>query len=285
MARKAEMPELEDEMRQKEEEESSLALAAPTMDDLPVRSYHPGRLLTFFANAQPAGVTYMRVSGPGTVDPNSGLFSWMPPLTQTGAQTVVIRATNAAGSDQKSTTLNRANQPPVLDFIPDRTAHPGRQLSFYCNAMDADGGDTISYSVSSGVGTFNNPQTPLFTWTPPQNQTSAVQVTVRATDGPGDFVEQQFTINMSNQPPFIDFLPDRNATVGNLLTFHVNAFDPDNDPLMFTFVGSFPAGASVVGGVFSWTPFNGQQGTYTFTVQATDPSGATYQRQFTVIVS
>ena len=198
MARRVEdrvVPEREDDMRLKEEDESGTLLAATTMDDLPVRSFHPGRLLTFFANALPAGATFTLVSGPGNVDPNSGQFTWTPPPTQTGSVTVTIRASNAGGSTQKSTTLNRANQ-----------------------------------------------------------------------------------------APFIDFIPDRNGTVGSLLQFRVNAFDPENDSLQFSFVGAPPAGASVDGGLFSWTPMGGQNGTFVITVQAMDTCGATYQRQFNVIV-
>src|SRR5262245_26331798 len=136
MARKVDIPEREDEMRQKEESEANLLLVAPTMDDLPVRSYHPGRILTFFANPFPTAATLTLISGPGTVDHNSGQFSWNPPLNQTAAVTVVIQASNATGSVQKSTTLNRANQPPVIDFIADHTAHPGRQFSLFINAVD-----------------------------------------------------------------------------------------------------------------------------------------------------
>src|SRR6516162_9063508 len=88
VVRKVDVPEREEEMRLKEESDAVTQLVAPTMDDLPVRSYHPGRLLTFFANAFPAGATFTLVSGPGTVDQNSGQFSWNPPLNQTAAVTV-----------------------------------------------------------------------------------------------------------------------------------------------------------------------------------------------------
>jgi len=283
VVRKVDVPEREEEMRLKEESDAVTQLVAPAMDDLPVRSYHPGRLLTFFANALPAGVTYSLVSGPGNVNATTGQFSWTPPLTQTGAVTVTIRATNASGSDQKSTTLNRANQSPAMDALPDRTAHPGRLLSFTATAVDADG-DAITFSLVSGPGIVNA-QTGQFTWTPPFNQTSSVQVTIRASDCCGDSCQQSCTITMSNQAPFIDFLPDRQGAVGSLLQFHVNAFDPDNDGLQFIFVGQPPQGATLDNtGLFSWTPAGGQNGTWTITVQVTDSCGATYQRQFTVTV-
>ena len=282
MARKVDIPEREDEMRQKEEGEASFLLVAPTMDDLPVRSYHPGRLLTFFANAFPAGATFTLVSGPGTVDQTTGQYSWNPPLNQTAAVTVVIQASNGAGSTQKSTTLNRANQPPVIDFIADHTAHPGRQFSLFINAIDPDG-DPVTLSVVGGPGGMNGA---LFTWIPPLNQTGSVPVTIQATDAPGDSVQQQFNINLANQAPFVDSIPDRNATVGNLLQFRVNGFDPDNDPVQYRLVGMYPAGAQLTAaGVFTWTPAAGQTGTWPFTVQATDACGVTCQRQFNVIVS
>ncbi len=75
------------------------------------------------------------------------------------------------------------------------------------------------------------------------------------------------------------------ASVGNLLSFNVNAQDPDSDPVTLT-AFDLPSGASFspsnpvtgsggsVSGTFNWTPSSSQTGDYTVRFQANDDQSA-----------
>ena len=66
-----------------------------------------------------------------------------------------------------------------------------------------------------------------------------------------------------NQPPVFNPINNRSATEGNLLQFTLSAIDPNNDSLTYT-ASNLPQGASFnpVTHTFSWTPAQGQAGTY-----------------------
>lgn len=66
-----------------------------------------------------------------------------------------------------------------------------------------------------------------------------------------------------NNPPSIIGLSDKTVYVNNLLSFQVNAKDPDGDKLSFS-ASNLPTGAKFnqQTGVFSWTPSSNQAGIY-----------------------
>jgi hypothetical protein len=71
--------------------------------------------------------------------------------------------------------------------------------------------------------------------------------------------------------PVLDNIGDKTIFVNNLLTFTINATDPDGDPITFS-VQNLPSGAAFQGQTFSWTPTGGQVGTYQVTFIAGDGS-------------
>jgi len=69
---------------------------------------------------------------------------------------------------------------------------------------------------------------------------------------------------------------------GTLLTFHVNAFDPDSGDVVTLSMVSGPSGATFVGNQFSWTP--SYAGEYTVQLQASDGKGGFDTRNISIIV-
>ena len=143
---------------------------------------------TFTADDPDAGdtLTYTLVTqnlpGNPSINAQSGVFTWTPPASAAEMEfQVIIRATDLAGaSDDALVSINvldsgpggggggggSANQPPVVEAIPDQTATVGTALSFMVNATDPDG-DALEYFLDP-TGPFSATLTTagVFTWTP-----------------------------------------------------------------------------------------------------------------------
>ena len=149
------------------------------------------------------------------------------------------------------------NNPPVLGSIGNKSATVGNQLSFQVSATDADG-DALTYSASNlPAGASFNPATRTFTWTPAAAGTYH-NVHFEVTDGT-DTDSEDITITVTggggNQPPVLASIGNKNATVGNQLSFQVSATDADADALTYS-ASNLPAGANFNPGTrtFTWTP-------------------------------
>ncbi|NLG11279.1 MAG: cadherin-like domain-containing protein, partial [Coriobacteriaceae bacterium] len=89
-----------------------------------------------------------------------------------------------------------------------------------------------------------------------------------------------------NQPPVINTIGTKTATLGSLLQFQIVATDPDDDPLSFMLM-SYPAGADIISnsGVFSWTPtLTFPYDTYPVRVQVSDGRGGVTEQTFTILI-
>ena len=66
-----------------------------------------------------------------------------------------------------------------------------------------------------------------------------------------------------NKPPVLASIGNKNASVGNQLSFQVSATDADADPLTYS-ASNLPAGANFNPGTrtFTWTPTAGQVGSH-----------------------
>jgi hypothetical protein len=181
------------------------------------------------------------------------------------------------------------NQNPVLDQPPNRTVVVGGSVSFYANAFDPDF-DPITYSlVSPPLGAMINASTGQFSWVPQCAHVGNNTIRIRADDGQGGSDEKTCTVTVTNAAPSIDPVPNRQAKVGFMLSFHVNATDdrPPPQMLIFSLQGTPPLGATINQGTgqFTWIPAANQVGNHTITVRVADPCGLTFDRQFGVAVS
>ena len=88
----------------------------------------------------------------------------------------------------------------------------------------------------------------------------------------------------SNLAPSISSMPITTGSEGSNYSYTVEATDPENDTLSYTLNG--PDGMSIDdNGLVTWEPDYNTAGSYSVTVTATDPGGATDQQSYTLYIT
>ncbi|HUU19401.1 MAG TPA: putative Ig domain-containing protein [Sedimentisphaerales bacterium] len=161
------------------------------------------------------------------------------------------------------------NPPPVLQAIGDKSVDENVTLTFNINATDPNG-EPITYSAQSfPSGATLDSQTGDFAWMPSYTQAGSYQARFIASDGNSNDSETiTITVNNVNRPPVLGAISDQSVDENDLLSFSVNATDPDGQTLTYS-VSSLPNGA-VFASPFTWTPSYDQAGTYLVTFTADD---------------
>jgi subtilisin-like proprotein convertase family protein len=169
--------------------------------------------------------------------------------------------------------------PPQLAAIDPITIVNGRPLTIPVTATDPADNDPITLTAANlpGNSTFQaNGSTGTFNWAAAApNGTYTPRFT--ATDKDGS-TTQTVTINVvSNTPPTLAPIGDKNVIVSNALTFAVTATDPiGNDPITLT-AANLPPGATFNAtggnGTFTWSNAS-PVGVYPVTFTATDMAGS-----------
>ncbi len=231
---------------------------------------------TLTATGLPSGATFTD-NGNGT-----GTFDWTPTYTQAGAYNVTFTASDGSLTDDEvvAITVNDAgNQAPVLAAIGPKSTTEDVLLTFGVSASDPDETTPSLSATNLPAGasfTDNGDGTGTFTWTPTFAQAGVYNVTFTASDG--SLTDQEIvtiTVNESgNQAPVLAAIGPQSTTENILLTFAVNASDPDGTTPALSATG-LPTGASFTDngngtGTFTWTPSFAQAGVYNVTFTASD---------------
>lgn len=226
--------------------------------------------LTYSASGSPFSGTGTRA----TFDPSTRKFTWTPDETQAGSYYPVhFEVTDAGGlSASEDITIivsdSGTNGAPVFDPLLDKYTKVGKTLSFVVIARDPNN-DPVTYSASNVPANANfDSVTHSFTWSPQAGQEGAVEVTFTASDGTNT-ATKKIWISVSPfgtpdlEPISEQFVPygEAHIRVGQTLSFKINATDPNSLPLTYS-VESNPSGSHLVGQAFTWTPVDGQDGTY-----------------------
>ena len=247
----------------------------PVLQAIGDKSVDENVTLTFNVNATDPNsepVTYLAQSLPSgaTLDPQTGDFDWTPSYSQAGSYQVRFIASDGNSHDSETITItvNNVNRAPVLGAISDQSVDENALLSFSVSATDADG-QALSYSVSGlPSGAVFASQT--FTWTPSYDQSGAYPVTFTADDGQAQDSETiTITVINVNRAPVLAAIGNRTAYADVLLTFTIDATDPDGDAITYS-AGTLPSGATFTDQDFNWTPSQSQTGSYAVTFTATD---------------
>lgn len=153
-------------------------------------------------------------------------------------------------------------------------------LTFSVSATDPDG-DPIAYSAT-GLPSGASFSGRTFRWTPTYGQAGNYQVTFTASDGQNqDSATITITVVKVNRAPVLGEIDDRFIDQDQSVAFPLAASDPDGDSLTYSASG-LPAGASLTGGSFSWTPSASQVGSHNITFVVSD--GDLQDRQSVTIV-
>ncbi len=163
---------------------------------------------------------------------NNGLFSVQPAISPTGTLTYTPSAnsngnaivsvylqdsggTANGGTDQSgmqtfTLTVTSVNDPPVLNFIGNKTVDERSALSFIATANDSDvPPDLLTYSlVGAPTGASINASTGEFTWTPDETQgPNTYTFTVKVIDNGTPILsdEEEITVTVYVNQPVADF--------------------------------------------------------------------------------
>lgn len=195
------------------------------------------------------------------------------------------RHVSVLSNGASGTTATTGNHAPVLMPIGDRSVLETETLTFPISATDADN-DPLTYSATNlPAGATFTAATRTFTWTPTSLQRGRYQVMFQVSDTRVS-VSETITITvrrLSNQAPVLAAIGDKSTNEGTSLDFTLSATDADGDPLVFSATG-LPRGASLVNGVFRWTPNYDQAGSYPATFTVSDGE-LTDSEQITIVVA
>jgi hypothetical protein len=151
---------------------------------------HCGTLQATVVAEDPEGdpFTYELVSGPGSVDPNTGVWTWNPTLADVGvAQTVQIRGNDGQPGEICEFNPVATNLAPAITNCPvnNISAQVGAERTLDLNATDNCPGDPLNWSVgSTSTGVYGIDANGVLSYTPdPSEDGMEVCFDVTASDG------------------------------------------------------------------------------------------------------
>lgn len=254
-------------------------------------------LLTFdIDTASPvsqSGLQFQLLKGPQgmTIDPVTGVVTWMPNELQVGTISATVMVTDAEERRNRHTfcvSVIDPNAAPVIAAFADQTILVDEPFSFTVDAGDPDPGDSLIYALDAApAGMTIQPESGLVEWLPTSGDVGSVPITVRATDDHGRFDRESMTLTVvvDNAPPLLDPLADRGARPGVAMQVGATASDPDDAVLAWRLLDA-PAGMTIgsTNGLISWTPALQQLGVHPVLVEVADPLGFSDMAGFEVHV-
>ncbi|MFJ5434119.1 putative Ig domain-containing protein [Pectobacterium sp. CHL-2024] len=242
-------------------------------------------------------------------NPTTGTFSGTPANGDVGGLTIKVTATDGSNASVSTTfglTVTNVNDAPVVATpISAQSVAQDGSLSFTVPAgtfTDPDG-DTLTLSATLADGTALpawlsfNPATGTFSGTPANGDVGSLTIKVTATDGSSASVSTTFGLtvtNVNDAPVVSGTIAAQSIAQGGSLSVTVPAgtfTDPDGDTLTLSATladgTALPAWLSFnpATGTFSGTPANGDVGSLTIKVTATDGSSASVSTTFGLTVT
>ena len=161
---------------------------------------------------------------------------------------------------------------PTLGSIGSQTVVETSALSFTVSGSDVDGDSLIYSATGLPEGASLDTATGVFSWTPSVGQAGTYTMSFTVTDGYlNDSETATITVASLNNAPVMGSIGSQAVEEVSTLSFTVSGSDADGDSLTYS-AADMPGGASLdtTTGVFSWTPAEGQAGTYTVSFTVTD---------------
>jgi len=241
-------------------------------------------------------VTYTDNSTLFDIDPATGRCGFTPKQEQVGTYLIRITAMDKyEGMDTENFTLEvqDAEDPPILEVVPDQTATENQPFTYQCVATDPDVpyGDVLTFTDSSPLFVIGASMGEI-SFTPIQKDIGTHKVTVTVTDARGGVASREFTLNVlnamgtMNKPPTIETIQNQTAYEDVLFEYTVKANDPDidtGDALMFIDnCAAFDINTNT--GKISFKPTAKDAGPITVKITVKDREGLTAETNFVLTV-
>ncbi len=255
-----------------------------------------GDAITLSVNGLPSFGTFTdNFNGTGSVVLN-------PAVGNEGSYEITLIAADSRGGSATqviSIVVNAAvNNNPVIASVAPQTVTIPNSLTIGVSATDADG-DALILSASNlpsfAVFTDNLNGTGSIVVNPTSNTEGLYDVTITANDSKGGVVSEVVTILVNaptvpvNHNPVITPIADNTIAVPNTLVVSISSTDPDGDTITLSAIGlpSFATFTDSLNGRGSivLTPAAINEGTYSFTVIASDSKGGSATQSVSVTVT
>lgn len=212
-------------------------------------------------------------------------------ITPSAVHQYVVRAVAADGTESadsavcaySATDRDGGNRAPQITSTPLTNALERQAYRYEVVATDPEGDPVALSTVQAPPGMFFEESSNTLTWIPVESQVGPHTVELRATDPQSAFGTQTFVVVAAdlNEPPRITSVPVPRAQVGEAYRYDVEAFDPEETTLGFSFAEPPPSGMTIdpASGVVSWTPTAAALGR-SIAVRATDAGGAFEDQRF-----
>ena len=210
----------------------------------------------------------------------TGNFTWQTTFEDAGTYTPTFTLSDGAIAVPSSVTItiDAFNRAPVWTSIPDNVTNDEIALiEFMVTGSDPDGdGVTIAYDPDAlpveASFTDNGNGTGNFSWQTNYADAGTYSPTFTISDGSLNAPHVvSITVNNINRAPVLTAIGNQSVDENANLAFTLSATDPDGDGMTYSAL-NLPAGATLTGADFSWTPDYLQAGTYDVTFEVTDGS-------------
>ncbi|HEY5998155.1 MAG TPA: carboxypeptidase regulatory-like domain-containing protein [bacterium] len=187
------------------------------------------------------------------------------------------------------------NRPPSLTQPDDIAATEGMEFALTLAATDPEG-DLLTFGAENlPSGATFDPYSGEFRWTPTCTQAGTYPairfaVTDHGRNNGSEALSAQVTVPVSvaarDCAPVLDPIGNRTVIVGETLTLHITASNPEGGALVLDATG-LPPGATFnpADATFSWTPGATQRGVYTVTFAAVSTLDTSLRDEETVTIS
>ena len=229
-----------------------------------------------------------------TIDPMTGLVTWVTDADDVGTHSVRIEVTDGRSSAVEQSYVlavnagAQVNHPPMITSSPTLQARVDQPYLYNLTATDPDGDPVQFFLTQAPAGVSLDADTGALRWTPALYQAGNKRIELVAVDAYGATDAQGFWIEVrdTNLPPSFVGNPNTQGVAGEVYATPLQAIDPDGDTLTFALV-SYPQGMTInpQTGLVRWPISSGTSAQQVpVTVSVTD-GRETVSRSFTIDVT
>ncbi|WP_209618448.1 Ig-like domain-containing protein [Methanolobus bombayensis] len=264
---------------------------APVFNYVGQQNINESEYLSFTVNATDPDIndelTYYVSGNPSTavISSNSeGMtFTWTPDYTESGTYDVrfiVEDEKHYSDTMDIRIVVSNVNRAPTFDsLLPNYTINESDILEITLGSNDLDKDDSISVWVNDTGNASGTLSDDVYTWNTDYHDNGTYNIEFIVSDG--IIITSGTTtvfINDVNAPPELSSIGSKSVEEKEELTFNITATDVDEDILTYS-AQNLPANATLDSstGEFSWTPIDGEAGTYSVIFYVNDSIDSDYE--------